>query len=148
MPRAQDTYRIILKPSHVGWGDFRYTNTRRKRKGEAYIHIPKHIATSYNIYNSNQTNANVIYKCTSLDGFLKSVDVRASGSTKKGNIYAKQFQGSGNLKLFGYWFKHVNASVGDVVVIKFTSSTSFNIKLIKRKVPNQNYAISQKSTEE
>lgn len=148
MPKINDTYKITLKPSHLGWGHYRHTNSRRKRKGEAYVHIPRNKAIKYNIYNSNNSKANVIYKCNSSDGFLKNVDIRASGSSKKGNVYAKQFQGSGNLKLFGFWFKHIKACVGDIVVVKFTSSTSFTIKLIRKNIPTPYNDIHKESGEE
>ncbi|MEG2847875.1 MAG: hypothetical protein RR904_03755 [Bacilli bacterium] len=49
--------------------------------------------------------------------------LKSSGNRAKGEVYAKNLHGSGNLKLLGYWFAHINANPGDIIRVEFTSST-------------------------
>ncbi|TKH40304.1 hypothetical protein C1I59_00590 [Paenibacillus polymyxa] len=121
MPNTGNSYITTLQDAHLKWGSHRHTSTRGTVYGEGYLQIPKHVAEAYNIYNSNQPNAITIYNCSSIDGFLNNVLLKASGSSFRGDPFAKQFQGSGHLKLLGDWFHHVNAVVGDRVKIVFTS---------------------------
>ena len=130
MPNTGDTFITILKKSHLSWGTHRHTTTRGIIYGEGYLHIPRIEAIRLSIYNSNKPNAVIKYKCTSTDGFFNAVTLKASGSMVSGDIYAKQFQGSGNLKLLGDWFKHINAVVGDRVRITWTSPTEITITKI------------------
>lgn len=130
MPRAGDIFTTILKTAHLQWGTYRHTNSRGIVYGEGYLHIPKPKAKSLNIYNSNKPGANIIYNCNSVDGFLNNVALKASGSSTSGDIYAKQFQGSGNLQVLGQWFNHVGAREGDSVRITWTSPTDIKIELI------------------
>ena len=83
---------------------------------EGYVPIPLRFARLFSIYSGS------IFNATSSDGFINT-QVRASGSAGDNLEYAKQFQGSGDLKLFGYWFQHVNAQPGDIIQVHFTSST-------------------------
>ena len=46
-----------------------------------------------------------------------------------GDIYAKQFQDSGNLQLIRDWFNHVNVQVGDRVRVTWTSPTDIEIEM-------------------
>lgn len=80
-----------------------------------------------NITNSNLVGGNNIYACSSSDGFLSNVQLKATGCNIAGNIYAKQFHGRGNLQLLGHWFGHVNAHIGDRVEIRWTSPTNIII---------------------
>ena len=129
MPNTNDRFTTELKDAHLGWGTHRGTGTRTIIQGEAYLQIPKAEATRLNIYNSNQTNANTEYTCSTSDNFLTHEILKASGSTQAGDIYAKQFAGSDDLKLLGTWFAHINAQVGDRIDILWTSPT--NILLTK-----------------
>jgi hypothetical protein len=92
MPSAGNTYSVRLKPSHLGWGDYRYTNTRDIIYGEGYIPIPKAYAYAFSVYNSNhypQGLGNNLFTATSKDGFLKNVMLLAQGCSTAGDEYAK-----------------------------------------------------------
>ena len=130
MSQAGNSYIIGLKQAHLQWGTYRHTNSRGNVYGEGYLPIPRPIATNFDVYNSNQTGAAIIYNCNSADGFLQNATIKASGSSQAGDPYAKQFQGNGNLKLIGQWFSHVNAQIGDRVRISWISPTDIEIELI------------------
>lgn len=130
MPNTGDSFISTLKKSHLEWGTYRHTNSRGIIYGEGYIQIPSKDARRLNITNSNSTPANNIYQCNSNDGYLKDVELKATGCNKAGDIHAKQFHGSGNLKLIGDWFHHINAKVGDQIEVKWiTRSTILLTKL-------------------
>jgi hypothetical protein len=122
MPNTGNTFITTLKKAHLEWGSHRHTYSRGTVYGEGYLQIPASIARNLNITNSNSTNNN-IYICNSSDRFLTKVQLKSTGCNYKGNIFAKQFHGSGNLKLLGNWFSHVNAQIGDRVQIDFISPT-------------------------
>lgn len=130
MPKTGDFFTTTLKQAHLEWGTHRHTNTRGAVYGEGYLHIPKQVATDLDIYNSNCTGANTIYRCNSADGFLQGVFLKASGCSTRGDIYAKQFQGNGNLQILGQWFSHMNAQIGDQVRISWISPTEIEIEMI------------------
>lgn len=128
MPNTGDYFITTLKQAHLQWGSHRHTNSRGIIYGEGYLQIPASIARRLNITNSNSANNNV-YLCSSTDGFLNNVNLKATGCSHAGSIHAKQFHGSGNLQLLGRWFSHINAQIGDQVRIDFISPT--NILLTK-----------------
>lgn len=127
MPTVGDSFIITLRPSHLGWGTYRYTDTRDPIYGEGYIPIPRRYAQAYSIYNSNQYLANTQYNCTSADGYFNGI-LLAQGCTRAGDIYAKQFAEEGNLKGIGDWYAHVHAQVGDHVRVTWNSSTAVEIE--------------------
>lgn len=119
MAKTGDKYVMVLNRSQLGWGEERYTVSRPRRKGEAYLAIPIDVATAYGLYNSNKTNGEDIlglniFNCISTDGFL-SCEFKAQGSREEGDIYAKQFSANNNLKTLGNWYKHIQAKVGDKI---------------------------------
>ncbi|CAM4364740.1 hypothetical protein [Lacicoccus alkaliphilus] len=130
MPSNGDSYIIELKQAHLEWGVYRHTDTRSRIPGEGYLPIPRQKAVDYSIYNGNHSSVSNIYECTSQDGYLLQESVKASGSSRAGDIYAKQFQGNEDLSLFGRWFSHVNAQIGDHVRVTFTGPSSFEIEKI------------------
>lgn len=130
MPVARDSFITTLKQAHLEWGSHRHTNSRGIIYGEGYLQIPISEARRINIYNSNQAGGNTTYICNSTDGYLNNVRVKASGCIRAGDVYAKQFHGRGNLTLFGDWFNHVNAVMGDRVEIRWTSPTEFTIRIV------------------
>lgn len=130
MPNAGDTYIIELKKSHIEWGTHRYKSTRKRIYGEGYLPIPRGFAITHNIFNSNHSSGGYMCNCTSKDGHLKNVRLKAAGSYKRGDVYAKQFQGNGNLRLLGSWFKEIEAAVGDCVKITWISPTEIIIEKI------------------
>ena len=130
MPKAGDSYEIELKDAHLEWGKHRHTSTRGVVYGEGYLPIPRRKSKEYDIYNSNKAGANIVYNCSSVDGILKEVKLKASGSQSSGDVYAKQFQGDGDLQVIGGWYQKANAKVGDKVKISWTSSQDCIVELI------------------
>ena len=130
MPNIGDTYTVQIKQAHLDWGVLRHTNTRGTVYGEGYIHIPKHYAESFNIFNRNHPTANAIYNCSSTDGFLQNASLLASGSSVAQGVHAKQFQGNGSLQTIGAWYHHVGARVDDFVRVTFTDPNSMIIEYV------------------
>lgn len=130
MPISGDTFITTLKRAHLEWGSYRHTSTRGTIYGEGYLQIPRLDATRIGIHNSNLPGAINTFNCNSVDGFLANVTLKASGSSSAGDIYAKQFQGRGNLQLIGDWLNHVNAQIGDRVRVTWTSPTDIEIEKI------------------
>lgn len=129
MPKAGDTFTVIIKPSHLGWGTYRYTNTRDPIYGEGYIKIPRQYAKRFDIFNDNHPTANPRYDCIAINGCFSGV-LLAQGCSQAGDIYAKQFAESGNLKGLGNWYRSVGAQVGGKVRVTFTSANSLQIEYI------------------
>lgn len=134
MAKAGDFYIVTLEKAHLEWGTHRYTGSRPRIYGEGYLHIPRHIATSFSLYNSNYTEgSNVlgvnVFNCVSADGLFKGV-LKAQGNSGKGDIYAKQFSGNNNLQALGNWYSAVGAKIGDCVKVSWTSPTDIIIELI------------------
>lgn len=122
MPKTGDKFISILKQTHLGWGIHRHTNSRRKRKDEGYIPISINDAKTFLIFN-NRTSNNRIFKFSTSDGYYRSEYLLASGNRGKGDLFAKNLHGYKNLKLLGYWFKHIKAQVGDRIEVEFLSPT-------------------------
>lgn len=130
MPSAGDSFTITLKQTHLEWGTHRYTSSRDKIYGEGYIPIPSHVAHRLNIFNSNYHAEGLglnLYNCISSDGFFEGT-LKAGGCSRAGDIHAKQFHGSGNLKALGAWFARCNAQIGDQVKVTWTSPTDLIIE--------------------
>ena len=125
MARAGDHYTVELKASHLDWGGYRHSQTRNTIKGEGYVPIPKSAAVKYNILIGST------YTAVFEDGF-PTFRVRAAGNSKAGDIYAKQFQGDGDLKAFGNWFIDMNAKIGDYVIVTFLDEGTINFELISK----------------
>lgn len=116
MPAAGNVFQVRLKPAHLRWGTLgqsRQSNPRSRL--EAYVQIPLPYARAFTILPGS------VFNGRSSDGFFNAT-VKASGSTGTPKR-AKQFQGNGDLKLFGRWFQHVNAQPGDIIQVEFTSPT-------------------------
>lgn len=132
MPKAGDYFVVELKPSHIDWGNYRHTDTRGAIDEEGYIPIPINYARSLGIYNSNYSYTGLgynLFNCKSADGYFAGV-LKAAGSKEAGNIYAKQFEGDGDLKALGRWFKKCSAKVGDKVKVQWVSPTDIIIELL------------------
>lgn len=121
MPRTGNVYIAILKKTHLGWGTHRKTNSRSKVKNEGYIPIPLKWSKAFNITNLHNKRQSNIYKFSTNDRFIEDGELKASGNSKKGNIYAKNLHGNGNLKLLGDWFRYINAQIGDQIKVEFIS---------------------------
>jgi hypothetical protein len=123
MPKKGDEFTVDLGKTHLGWGTHRYTDTREVIYEEGYLKVPKKIAKDLGMYMSNKKDANIIYTFSTDDGFYTNEELKASGCSTKGDIYAKNLAGNGDLKLLGKWFTHIKAKVGDEIKISFTSPT-------------------------
>lgn len=129
MPNAGDQFTIQLKHPHLNWGTFRHTHSRERIYGEAYIPIPAKYARQFEIYNSHTAQSS-IYRCDSIDGYLKKAYLKAVGCNKAGDKHAKQFQGNGNLKLLGHWLRYCKADIGDQVIVLFIASNRIRLEHI------------------
>lgn len=125
MPVAGSFYIAILKKTHFRWGLLRYTSSRPKIRNEGFLPILIKYAKMFNITNKDglRLGHSNIYNFNTSDGFLKGLELKASGSSKKGAVYAKNFHGNGNLKLLGTWFLHINAETGMQIKVEFISPT-------------------------
>lgn len=134
MAKYGDEFTITLSETHLGWGTYRYTMSRKRIYGEGYIPIPSGCAQSFQLFNSNNNKIGLGYNefnCRSSDGFYQGI-VKTSGCSKAKDIYAKNLHGSGDLKALGRWFEHLHAQPGDKVTVKWTSPTDIIISLIKK----------------
>ena len=129
MPRAGDAFIVTLKPSHLGWGIYRYTDTRDPIYGEGYIKIPRRYAEEFDIFNDNHPTANPRYYCVAINGCYSGI-LLAQGCSRAGDIYAKQFAEEGNLKGIGDWYRSVGAQEGGRVKVTFTSPNSLQIEYL------------------
>ncbi|NFG28491.1 hypothetical protein FC777_15545 [Clostridium botulinum] len=130
MAVAGNSYTLTLNQAHLQWGTHRYTGSRGLIYGEGYLPIPAHVARSFNLYNSNFQSTGLgfnEFNCISADGSFSGV-LKSAGCSTKGDIHAKNFQGSGNLKALGNWFANINAQVGDHVEVTWTSPTDIIIR--------------------
>lgn len=125
MPKTGDRFSVTTKKSHLDWGRYRRTTTRQPREGEAYVKIPLKDAKRIGIRKGD------LFTATFADEF-PSFTARAAGSSKKGGVYAKQFQGDGDLKAFGRWYSSNGAAVDDIVIVSFTDPNTVNFRLIKK----------------
>lgn len=125
MAQAGDRYEVQLKEAHLDWGRYRHTNTRDRISGEGYVQIPRQWAKEYDICIGDK------FQAFFEDGYPSFV-ARASGNSRKGDVWAKQFQGDGDLKAFGRWFESVGAGVGDFVVVTFAAADQVHFKLERR----------------
>ena len=120
-----DSFTVRLGCTHLGWGTYRYTDTRDPIPRETYIKIPKFYAERFNLCNSNYTNGQDIlginiFNCISDDETFHCT-LKASGCSSAGSIYAKNFHGQGNLKALTPWFDSWHAQPGDLVTLTWTS---------------------------
>ncbi len=129
MPRAGDTFKVTLKPSHLGWGTYRYTDTREPIYGEGYIKILRQYAKKFNIFNNNHPTAKSKYHCVAVNGRYSGT-LLAQGCKSAGDVYAKQFAEKGNLMGIGNWYRSVGAQVGGRVKVTFISSNSLEIEYL------------------
>lgn len=123
MPKAGDELIITFNSqAPLAWGTHRRTNTRARRPGERYIPIPKKEARRLHLCNKNNGTGlgRNIFNATSDDG-LFSGQLKTAGNSKKGDIFAKQFEGYGNLQALTPWLQHHNAQMGDSIRFYWTS---------------------------
>ena len=122
MPNTGDSYVTTLKQPHLEWGEYRHTNSRGTIIGEGYLQIPSNEAYQLEITNNKSTLRSAEYDFSTFDEFITNGKLLATGNQSRVE-FAKQFHGSGDLKLLGDWYNHINAQIGDKIEIKFISPT-------------------------
>ncbi|WP_456312776.1 hypothetical protein [Pseudomonas shirazensis] len=122
MPQPGDSFITTLKQAHLEWGEFRHTNSRQITIGEGYLQIPADEAYRHEITNNKSTLRSAEYDFSTFDDFIVDGKLLAAGNQSRPE-FAKQFQGSGHLKLLGDWYNHINAQIDDKIEIKFISAT-------------------------
>ncbi len=122
MPNAGDSFITILKRAHLEWGEYRHTNTRGVVIGEGYLQIPSEVAYNLDITNNSITMRPAEYDFSTSDNFIVKDKLLAAGNQSKAE-FAKQFHGSGHLKLLGDWFIYIDAHIGDQIEVKFVTPT-------------------------
>jgi hypothetical protein len=122
MPKKGDHFITNLITAHLEWGSYRHTGSRGIIYGEGYLQISSKIAYSLKITNNKCSTQSAEYTFSTSDGYYKNEKLLASGNQSK-KEYAKQFQGSGNLKLLGDWFYHIKAKPGDKIQVDFISTS-------------------------
>jgi hypothetical protein len=123
MPKTGDYYIATLKKTHVRWGTYRHTNSRPRIRNEGYLPIPIKFAKSFNITNLHNTKQSNVYKFSTSDGLIKDKELKASGNRTRGDKFAKNLHGNGDLKILGNWYMSINAIIGDEIKVEFLSPT-------------------------
>ena len=121
-------YYVQLKEVHINWTH----RTGPKRGNEAYLPIPAKYAYAFEI------KKGTIYTCTYLDSG-ETVLLKAAGSQGR-HDYAKQFQGSENLRLLYDWYEGHAATEGDFVVASIYEGNRITLEFVKQ---TQNKRISE-----
>ena len=135
MATTDDSYTVTLNEAHLGWGTHRYTNSRERIYGEGYLPIYSHYAREYEIFNSLACEGRIdtlginIFNAHSTDGYFEGI-LKAGGNSHRGDIYAKNFHGCGDLRALGNWFRQVHAEPGDNVRITWTSPNEIILEFI------------------
>lgn len=120
MPVSGDSYSVVLKGPHLGWGEVRHTGTRPITSRETYIPIPAKDA--YRI----GTLRGKLFNCTTSDKQFTGV-LRASGNQSNPE-YAKQFHTDGNLQVLADWLIDVcNAQIGDIITVTWLSASDIEL---------------------
>lgn len=122
MPNTGDSFITTLLQAHLEWGEHRHTNSRGIVIGEGYLQIPAEFAYQFDITNNSFLARSAEYDFSTADHFLIGEKLLASGNQHRSE-FAKQFQGSNNLKLLGNWYNHIDAQIGDQIEIRFISPT-------------------------
>jgi hypothetical protein len=122
MPNTGDSFITTLLQAHLEWGEHRHTNSRGIVIGEGYLQIPADVAYDFEITNNHSAIRSAEYDFSTSDDYIVNEKLLAAGNQHRVE-YAKQFQGSGNLKLLGNWFNHIDAQIGDQIEIRFISPT-------------------------
>jgi hypothetical protein len=126
MPKAGDSYIVIIQPSHIDWGDEPRNPTNRLIiEGESYVAIPVKYARMYDIFRGSTYNA-------SFTNGSPSIRIKSAGNGTSDGEYGKQFEGigTGACKAFTPWYASCGAQVGDKVLVEFTSPNDVQFTII------------------
>lgn len=132
MPRTGDQLIVTFNSmAPLSWGSRRYRNTRTRRTGERYIPIPRKDAKRLKLYNSNWgTELGInIFNVHSSDGIFNG-QLKTAGCSRRGDVYAKQFQGNGDLRSLEPWLRVHQAQVGDQVRFVWLNRTDIEMTFI------------------
>lgn len=113
-------YYVQLKKVHINW----IHNTGPKRGKEAYLPIPAQYAYIFGILKGD------IYTCKYLESG-ETVELKAAG-TQSRRDYAKQFQGSKNLRILYDWYNCHDAVEGDYVVVSIYDNHHLTLEFVKQ----------------
>lgn len=133
MAKSGDQFIVTLGKTHLGWGTHRYKESRTIIREEGYLPIPASVAKKIGLYNSNHSETGLgfnEFEFSTSDKFITNKKLKSSGASKGGDIYAKNFHGSGELKLLGSWFNHIGATEDDKIKIEFISPTELILSKI------------------
>lgn len=136
MAKAGDEFTITFRSAApLKWGTRRQHETRDKIAGERYIPIPRKLAKAYGVRNSNcGTGLGInIFKAHSTEGIFQG-ELKAAGCSKAGDVFAKQFQGNGDLKALEPWFTYHHAQIGDQVKIHWVTDDEIELSFIKNSI--------------
>jgi hypothetical protein len=120
MPNTGDNFITVLQQAHLEWGSHRHTSSRGIVYGEGYLQIPADFAYDFEITNNKSSVRSAEYDFSTSDGFIVNSKLLASGNQNR-KEFAKQFHGSGDLKLLGDWFNYINAEIDTEIEIMFIS---------------------------
>lgn len=128
MPNTGDRF---ITNTYQYWGTYdpkRLSTSRVTELDEAYIVIPKYVAEQFSIYMSNKIGANTSYEAYDDQGnFICTL--KAQGCSTKGDVFAKQFAGKGNLKALSSWILINKITDADTIEVEFLSP--YSLKLTK-----------------
>lgn len=129
MPKAGDKFRTN---TYQKWGEYspkRFSPSRSYEPDESYIVIPKFFAEIFSIYMSNKRDANTCYEAYDDKGEFICV-LKAQGCSTKGDIFAKQFAGKGNLKALNPWILKNGVTDADTIEVEFLSSAALKLSKV------------------
>lgn len=132
MPNAGDELTITFtSQAPLAWGTHRRNHTRVRRSRERYIPIPKREARRLGLCNSNCGNGLGIniFNVRSTDGVFNG-QLKNAGCSRKGDVYAKQFQGYGDLRALEPWLTNHHAQIGDQIRFVWQNSTDIEMTFI------------------
>lgn len=127
MAIAGNKYEVVVKQSHIDWGEYRNPTNRKLIEGESYVKIPSRYARRYDIRRGD------IFIAYFANGY-PSMRIKASGNGpyENGIQYAKQFEGigAGACKAFTPWYQSCDVRVGDTVTVEFISPMEIVFEII------------------
>jgi hypothetical protein len=114
MPKKGDKFQTN---TYQNWGEYnpkRISHSRHPEQDEAYITIPKQFAKQFDIRMSNDPDANTDYKAHDSKGNLICT-LKAQGCSTKGDVFAKQFAGNGDLSALRSWILENKVNDNDTI---------------------------------
>ena len=129
MPKAGDKFQTN---TYQHWGEYnpkRSSPSRLPEQDETYIVIPKQFAQQFDIRMSNDPDANTDYTAYDDQGDLICT-LKAQGCSTKGDVFAKQFAGKGDLSALRSWILKNNIADTDNIEVEFLSTNSLKLSKV------------------